>query len=48
MGQVDVYSSGLKVEGCLSKNAIRSRPLLGGVCFGIFIGISLIYITFVL
>ncbi|MCI13354.1 hypothetical protein A2U01_0034471, partial [Trifolium medium] len=35
-------------EECLSKNEIRSRPLLGGVCFGIFIGVPLIYGTSVL
>ncbi|MCI33440.1 hypothetical protein A2U01_0054657, partial [Trifolium medium] len=41
---VDVLSGGLEVEECLSKNVI-SRP---GVCFGIFIGIPLIYDAFVL
>jgi hypothetical protein len=35
MGWVDVFSGGLEDEECLSKNEISSRPLLGGVCFGI-------------
>jgi hypothetical protein len=37
MGWVDVFSSGLIVDECLSKNDIRSRPLLGGVLFSIYI-----------
>ncbi|MCI60673.1 hypothetical protein A2U01_0081929, partial [Trifolium medium] len=48
MGRVAVLSGGLGAEECLSKNEIRNRPLLGGVCFGIFIGIPLIYGVFVL
>ncbi|MCH83670.1 hypothetical protein A2U01_0004496, partial [Trifolium medium] len=41
MGWVDVFSGGLKAEECPSKNGIRSVPLLGGDCFGIFIGVPL-------
>jgi hypothetical protein len=48
LGQVDVLSGGLKVEKYISKYVIRSRLLLGGVYFGIFIGVPLIYGTFVL
>ncbi|PNX97412.1 hypothetical protein L195_g020641, partial [Trifolium pratense] len=29
----DVFSGGLEAGECLSKNDIRSIPLLGGVCF---------------
>jgi hypothetical protein len=47
LGQVDVFSGGLKAKECFSNNGIRSRPLLGGVCFGIFIGVPLIYGAFV-
>jgi hypothetical protein len=46
MGRV-VFSDNLKTMECLSKNGIRSRPLLGGVCFGIFIGVPRIYGAFV-
>jgi hypothetical protein len=35
MGWIDVFSGGMEDEECLSKNEINSRPLLGGVCFGI-------------
>jgi hypothetical protein len=48
MGRVDVFSGDLKVVECLSMNEIRSRPLLGGVCLGIFIGVPLIYGAFIL
>ncbi|MCI38060.1 hypothetical protein A2U01_0059288, partial [Trifolium medium] len=47
-GRVDVCSGGMEAEGCLSKNGIRSRPLLGSICFGNFIGVPPIYGTFVL
>ncbi|MCI74968.1 hypothetical protein A2U01_0096234, partial [Trifolium medium] len=42
-----VFSGGLEAKECLSKNEIRSGYLLGGVCFGIFIGVPLIYDVFV-
>ncbi|MCI06743.1 hypothetical protein A2U01_0027803, partial [Trifolium medium] len=42
--QVAVFSGGLKA----SKNEIKSGTLLGGVYFSIFIGVPLIYGTFVL
>jgi hypothetical protein len=42
------FSSGQVVEECLSKNEIRSRSLLGDVCFDIFIGVPFIYNTFLL
>jgi hypothetical protein len=48
LGWVDVFSGGLEVDEYLSKNVIRSKPLLGGVCFSIFIGDPLIYVAFVL
>jgi hypothetical protein len=48
IGRVDVFSGGIKAEKCLSKNEIRSGPLLGVVYFGIFIGVPLIYGVFVL
>jgi hypothetical protein len=48
LGRVDVFSNALKVVECLFKNGIRSRPLLGGVCFSIFNGVPLIYGTFIL
>jgi hypothetical protein len=48
IGRVDVFSSGLKDVECLSKNEIRSRPLLSGICLGIFIYVLLIYNAFVL
>ncbi|MCI13202.1 hypothetical protein A2U01_0034318 [Trifolium medium] len=48
MGRVDVLSGGLEADECLSKNEIRIRPLLDSVCFDIFIGVPLIYGTFVL
>jgi hypothetical protein len=35
MGQIDVFSVGLEVAKCLSKNVIRNRPLLSDVCFSI-------------
>jgi hypothetical protein len=48
MGRIDIFSSCLEDEECLSKNVISSRPLLSGVCFGIFISVPLIYDAFVL
>jgi hypothetical protein len=48
MGWVDVFSGGLEHVECLSKYGISSRPLLGWICFGIFIGVPLIYGVFVL
>ncbi|MCH86766.1 hypothetical protein A2U01_0007626, partial [Trifolium medium] len=48
MGQVVVLSGGLKAKEFISKNGIRNRPLLGGVGFGIFIGVPFIYGAFVL
>jgi hypothetical protein len=45
-GQV-VFSGSLEAEECLSKNGIRSIPILGGVCFGMFIGVPLKYGAFV-
>jgi hypothetical protein len=48
MGRNNVFSGGLEVEECLSKNEIISGPLLGGVCFDIFIGVPLIHGVFVL
>jgi hypothetical protein len=34
MGRVDVVFGSLIADERLSKNGIRSGPLLGGVCFG--------------
>jgi hypothetical protein len=48
MSLVDVLSGGLEAEEYLFKNEIRSGLLLGGVCFGIFINVPLIYNVFVL
>jgi hypothetical protein len=48
MDQVDVFSGGLKVKECISKNDVRIGTLLGGVCFCIFIGVPFIYDAFVL
>jgi hypothetical protein len=48
MRRVDVFSSGLEADECQSKNEIRSELLVGGVYFGIFISVPLIYGTFVL
>jgi hypothetical protein len=48
MSLVDVFFSSLEAEECFSNNEIRSEPLLGGVCFSIFIGVPLIYGVFVL
>jgi hypothetical protein len=49
MVRVSVFSSGsLEAEECLFKNEIRNGPLIGGVCFCIFIGGPRIYNTFVL
>jgi hypothetical protein len=42
-GWICVFSSGQITEECLSKNDIRSRLILGGVCFSIFMGVPLIY-----
>jgi hypothetical protein len=47
MGWVGVFSGGLVAEECRSKYGIKIRHLLGGVCFGIFIGVPLIYGVFV-
>jgi hypothetical protein len=47
MGRVVVFSGSLKAEERLSKNGIRSRSPLSDVCFGIFIGVLLIYGAFV-
>jgi hypothetical protein len=47
-GWICVFSGGQITEECLSKNEVRSRSLLCGVCFSIFIGVPLIYGTFVL
>jgi hypothetical protein len=47
-GWIGVFFGSLIAEECLSKYEIRNRPLLGGVCFSIFIGVPLIYDTFVL
>jgi hypothetical protein len=38
----------LEAEKCISKNEIRSELLLGGICFGIFTGVPLIYGVLVL
>jgi hypothetical protein len=46
MNMVDVFSGSLEADERLSKNEIRNRSLLGGLCFGIFIGVPLIYGTF--
>jgi hypothetical protein len=46
--RVDVFFGGIKVVECSSKNEIRSRSLLDDVCFGFFIGVLLIYDTFIL
>jgi hypothetical protein len=43
-GRVDVWSGGVEVEDCLSKNEIRSGHFLGGICFGNLIGIYSAYI----
>jgi hypothetical protein len=48
MGRVDVFSRGQEDVEYISKNEIRSRSLLGRICFGIFIGVPLIYGAFVL
>jgi hypothetical protein len=48
MGRLHVFSGGLEAGECLSKNEIRSKSLLCGVCFDFFIGILLIYDTFTL
>jgi hypothetical protein len=48
MRLIDVLSSGLKAKECLSTNEIRSGSLLGGIYFGIFIGVPLIYRGFIL
>jgi hypothetical protein len=45
---VDVFSGDLVSKECPSKNGIRSILLLGGDCFGYFIGVPLIYDAFVL
>jgi hypothetical protein len=48
MGQIDAFSGDMEVDECVSKNEIRNKPLLGGECFDIFIGIPLIYDVFIL
>jgi hypothetical protein len=48
LSRVDVFSGGLETEECLFKYENRSGSLLGGVYFGIFIDILLIYDTFFL
>jgi hypothetical protein len=48
MGLVDVFSGALEAEECPFKNEIRSGPILGSVCFDIFVGVPLIYSVFVL
>ncbi|MCI18766.1 hypothetical protein A2U01_0039921 [Trifolium medium] len=42
-----VMSGGLETAEHPSKNEIRGGFLLGGICFGIFIGVPLIYGAFV-
>jgi hypothetical protein len=34
LGRVGVFTGGLEAVGCISKNGIRSGPLLGSVGFG--------------
>jgi hypothetical protein len=46
-GWIGVFSGGMIADEGLSKNEIRSS-LIGGVCFGIFNGVLLIYGAFVL
>jgi hypothetical protein len=41
MGQIDVFAGRMEADECLSKNGIRGGPLLGSLCFGIFIGVPL-------
>jgi hypothetical protein len=48
LGWVDVFFGGLETEECRFKYEIISGSLLGGVYFGIFISVPLIYGTFVL
>jgi hypothetical protein len=48
MNRVDVFSGSLKADERLFKNEIRNRSLLGDLCFGIFIGVQLIYGAFFL
>jgi hypothetical protein len=47
LGWVDVFFGGLETEECRFKYEIISGSLLGGVYFGIFISVPLIYVTFV-
>ncbi|KAK2394407.1 hypothetical protein QL285_056243 [Trifolium repens] len=42
-----LFSGSLEADERLSKYEIRSRPHLGGIGFGIFIGVPLIYGAFV-
>jgi hypothetical protein len=46
MGWVGVFSGGLIAEECRPKYEIRIKPPLSGVCFGIFIGVPLLYGAF--
>jgi hypothetical protein len=46
MGRIDVLSGDLEADECLSKNELRSVHLIDDVCFGIFIGVPLIYDSF--
>jgi hypothetical protein len=47
MGRADVFAGGMTAEECLSKNEIRNKLPLGGVCFGIFMDVPHIYGQFV-
>jgi hypothetical protein len=44
---IDVFSGDMEVNEYLFENKIRSRPLLCGVYFSIFIGVLLIYLIFI-
>jgi hypothetical protein len=46
MGWVGVFSGGLIAGECRPKYEIRIKPPLSGVCFGIFIGVLLLYGAF--